>query len=1384
MTQPVWITSAGSLGTIAENVFYQYFLLASSPPIGAPIIISATSATNNAITCSSTAGLTTGLEVEFSGTNFGGLQENVRYYVLNVLTSTTFTISDHPDSTNVVTLTTATGYMTALFYEFLFYEKIAGTLPDGIQLTANGTIAGVPKTIVNVQGVPADVASDVTSKFVIRAYTKKTVNGVQVVDRIADRTFTITVTGNNVPYFITPAGSIGTYYDADYVNIQIDYNEGDAVDTTLIRLISGELPPGVTVSSTGLLTGYIQPAPDETQSPGYDLTPIATTPYDFVVSAISKNYQFELEITDGKGVSSNIRTFTIFVYNREDLTADDTIITADTTFITADVTPERAPFLLNFNPSNLGIVRSDNYYAYRFIGQDYDADDVEYVISADETAILPPGLILDKYTGWYYGYIQDQGVTEIEYSFYIQVRARSLVCTATSAATNLITCDTTTRADIYVGAEVVFEGETFGGIVAGTTYYVASIISDTQFSISTTFAGAVYPLSTATGEMLAVPVDIPSSQLYPFTLTITGAIEREVTWLTDAYLGSIENGSTSMFKVAAVNAGGRELYYRLASGDYNLLPQGLQLLPSGEIAGRVSFNTFAVDAGTTTFDKSGSTISGREETTFDMTFTFTVNAYATDPEQPVYRVSSISVIDGGSGYGTGNTAPIVSIAAPTGLNVISAQAGNVTVSVGAITEVDLVKLGYGYTTAPTVTVTQGYGGVGAELEAVMELAGEKEIISVYKTFTIKLVRAYNKPYQNLFILAMPPQNDRELLNSLLTNQTIFPTEFIYRPDDVNFGLSTRVDYQHAFGLAPETLDTYVSSLYENHYWKNLVLGEIATAQALDDSGNVVYEVVYSKVIDNLVNAAGQSVSKIVNLPYPVYLDDSTVVIDVYPNSLINMRDQVIDVVGQISTKLPLWMTSKQTNGRVLGFTPAWVICYTNPGRSAQVAYNINTYFGEQLNKIDFKVDRYELDTELSKNWDPETQSWVPTPSLTTFDRIDTIGYTDLGLVDACTELAFCDIQGRTRDYINNLGGLDGPTWFSVPGEDPPYWAQVIIRDGDKIIFVKQENYNDPPGSIENAWSDYLVPYDEGLFDAGDVLAAPDTFDYGALIPGGYAAVCSATDSTTDLITCESTLNMSVGDRVWFTGTTFGGIETETADNTIQGYYVYALDTIACTATTASTDRITCSDTSSLSVDDAVWFSTATLGDIGEFQDSGLPKQYYIANINSATQFQISETIGGSPVSLTDGGDGSTIMVMVTNKFQVATTKDATGPLELTTDTGAMNVNYGNYRMSLWEVNTSDDGIVTLTQSTQTITDDFVTSTQGVKYANGTYMYVPGAAIDGTRISWQPLITATTTISSQTTFDQNSLQFIEPVDMYNTTDAYDKYLVFPKTNILA
>jgi hypothetical protein len=94
-------------------------------------------------------------------------------------------------------------------------------------------------------------------------------------------------------------------------------------------------------------------------------------------------------------------------------------------------------------------------------------------------------------------------------------------------------------------------------------------------------------------------------------------------------------------------------------------------------------------------------------------------------------------------------------------------------------------------------------------------------------------------------------------------------------------------------------------------------------------------------------------------------------------------------------------------------------------------------------------------------------------------------------------------------------------------------------------------------------------------------------------------------------------------------------------------------------------------------------------------------------------------------------------------------------------------------------------IVNLVEDTQTVTNDYITTSQGQKYAGGTYLYRPGSpAQDSIYVKWLPLITATTIVSTETIFDQGSLQFIEPVDMYDPTDRSDKYLVFPKANILA
>ena len=742
--------------------------------------------------------------------------------------------------------------LVAAAAETVYYQLIAGRLPPGIQINETGILSGNPQAIATVQGVPLDVTTDTISQFAVRAYT--------ATKQLADRTFTITVTGQTTVVWTTPSGSIGTYYDGVQISgLAVDYSNPDIYSINVITLIAGALPPGLTISSAGVISGYIIP--------------------DVNTHTTKTTYSFTLKVSNG--VSSDVRAFSILVYARSTMTADNTQLTADDTFVTADVTPIQPP-IITTPTGSIGSTRSDNFYAFQFTGLDFAGNAFQFIPTTD----LPPGLTLDPNSGWLYGYIPFGGGLAADYSFTI----------------------------------IAWESSDHDN----------------------------------------------HSNDYDYTLTITGPVNSDVDWLTPSSaveraknpssLGLIDNGATSTFYVAAVSVSGIPLQYQLVSGSDSRLPQGLQLLTSGHIAGRVSFDTFTLDGGTTVFDVNLNTVD--QPTTFDLVAIFTVNAFSTNG-----------------------------------------------------------------------------------------------LIDVDKTFSITVVRRYEVPFDNLYIQAMPPQNDRDLLASLLQNPTIFPPSLIYRNDDLNFGVARNVVYNHAYGLTATTLDTYVESLNLNHYWKNLVLGEIKTAQALDDDGNILYEVVYSNVVDDLVNNDGVSVDKEVVLAFPINANTLDEIDAVWPNGLQDMRDQVIDVVGQISNVLPRWMLSYQPDGRVLGFTPAWVIAYTNPGQSGQVAYNIQTHFGDQLNLVDFEVDRYELDNLLTKNWDRATQEWDPTPpSYTRFDG---------GIVTSVTS-----------PWVNDAD--DVVNWINDSAEIL-YWTntwngQQTTFDGNSLQFIAPVDMY----SNTNEYDKYLV----------------------------------------------------------------------------------------------------------------------------------------------------------------------------------------------------------------------------------------------------------------------------------------------------------------------
>jgi hypothetical protein len=843
------------------------------------------------------------------------------------------------------------------------YVVLAGSLPTGVTLN---TTTGI------LSGIPILVLTDTISTFTVRATDNQ--------GNIRDRTFTMTITGSAVPQFLTPAGVLLSTQDSIWTQINIQYSNPDPTNEVIVELQAGLLPPGLELSPTGLIQGYPEPPTVNVTLPllntvgfstdsstGYisalsvnGVTPgrpvtfttpigglVAGTVYyvrevntnlsAFTISATQNGSQLPVTTsTGGMSISfppistgqPTIRTFN-FTLRLVSLLGNNTSSYAIT--VINQQTPasqggpgktpnSRFPTLLNTRPltinisesdpyygyyilppvsptsfAEIGTVMSDDYFAFKLLGYDFDGNPLAYSVSG-----LPSDLSYNDVTGW----------------------------------------------------------------ITGTPQLNSSGINSYSFN----------------ARVFKTGNESFSSNLFNFTFNVSKNVTGNIEWITPSDLGSIFNEVISTLKVNAISD--VPLEYRVTSGS---LPPNLVLLSNGEITGFVATQPTneLLDVGDST------------------DFIFTIQAFS--PSLPSVQTS--------------------------------------------------------------------------------------------RTFKLTVLQEFGQPTDILYIKAAPSIQDRNIIESLLTSETLIPTASLYRPDDVYFGKSTSVIYQHAFGIYASDIDQYIASVTRNHYWRNITLGELKTAVAKNDAGEIIYEVVYSEVVDNLVNPQGVSVPSQIFWPRPIDLNlgpwytsvtdiftsyyfgqpgnaftvsattsgtntitcNSTIglltgrevifsgtsfgnivagttyyVLSVeslteftisttpfngtavvlttdtgsmnctiyeptfytsltpgfarilYPNSLFNMRNRVASVLGQEynSKLLPLWMTSQQENGNTLGYTQAWVICYTKPGFANTVKANIDNQWPHTLNQINFKIDRFTVDKSATYDYDNKLNppAWTGLPS--------------------------------------------------------------------------------------------------------------------------------------------------------------------------------------------------------------------------------------------------------------------------------------------------------------------------------------------------------------------------------------------------------------------
>jgi len=307
----------------------------------------------------------------------------------------------------------------------LTYSKIAGTLPTGIELSSTGLL----------HGVPTEVATRVPYTFVARV-----TDGTN----IADRSFTLQILGVDVPVFSTAAGvlnqRLNAVYRADdatiladntivtadtagtvlvldgsYIQYQISASDIDTATgkTLTYDIVDGRLPVGVTMTTSGLVSGIIELTDSERFNIYGD---------DSTTKTISRaeNFAFTVRVSDGSATSQqehNILVFTpdFWRVDNERLTIDGTDY--ETYPLDMSLSSSRVPVFTT--DSALGEFRHDNKTVIKI--DVYDADALQGALTYSiQSGSLPPGLSIDSATGEISGTLPSQSLVSKDYSFTIR----------------------------------------------------------------------------------------------------------------------------------------------------------------------------------------------------------------------------------------------------------------------------------------------------------------------------------------------------------------------------------------------------------------------------------------------------------------------------------------------------------------------------------------------------------------------------------------------------------------------------------------------------------------------------------------------------------------------------------------------------------------------------------------------------------------------------------------------------------------------------------------------------------------------------------------------------------------------------------------------------
>lgn len=875
------------------------------------------------------------------------------------------------------------------------FSLISGSLPRGLRLN-NGFI----------KGSPTEVRKFTESRFVIRASDG---------EDLEDRTFKLSVDGSDIPQWLTTEGFLNVgpgkaYFVLDNakVDFQLEVDDRDVIagDNIEYYLVpnGGSLPPGLTITRDGRITGFTDPifaveydlgdtgsfdngsydtSPLDVirnDSNGYDTFFYDNVNFDYSEESrtprrLSRIYTFAVAASDG--VNTITRIFKIYVVTEEFLKSDNNIVQVDTNLFTADASSFRTPLWIT--ESNLGRYRANNYLTV-FLDV-YDPPELpgtivyflqplnKGVYSIKENGRTTTGNyeITGRFPLFSYN-LRDEWNIDVNYQagdavIYRDdvdstIRFQTWVCIKANKGISPI------EGTFWTKNEVFTSNRTFR---FSTTDPWETIIPETY---------SVLPdgmeLDQTTGEIAGViPYQRKITKNFKFSILAVNFPEDLAT-RTFNLRGSWDVSVNYQINDAVVYGSDNIIY--IAQRSNRGATPGLDDVWNP--ANSSSEKSFSIE------------IIGEIESGITWLSENFLGSIKPNQKSLLEIKAENLLYNGTISY------EVVSGTLPPGLRFLpnGLIEGKVK-QFGDINGPGLTRFYEKYDEdGPNSSIDDSsvtyrefsgqWDGGNTSFDKVFKFVAKARdslnFAESTKEFSIEVIADNTKTFANLYLLCLQSKSRRLEWFNFITDVNIFQPADIFRYGDPEYGIQTDIKMLLFAGIESVEAVKYVQAMSRNHYRKRLYFGDVKIAKAKNPTTQeVIYEVIYVEIIDDY-EIDGKSISQTIQLPN--YIESKVLVsfdairVDsdipfvsdadhqrIFPNSVKNMRERIKSVGQRDREFLPLWMRSIQDQAAFeSGFTKAHVLCYAKPGKGESLVSRIKAS-GFDFKKIDFEADRYLID---------------------------------------------------------------------------------------------------------------------------------------------------------------------------------------------------------------------------------------------------------------------------------------------------------------------------------------------------------------------------------------------------------------------------------------